>query len=52
MEENCDKMRSDRMIEWILQNKQKIDDYSDGNIQFSYRGRTLKVKDENYKNIV
>lgn len=45
------KMRSDKMIEWILKNKERIDAYTSGNIQFSFTNGTLKVKDENYDNI-
>lgn len=48
---NNNKLRSERMIEWILENKTRIDTYDNGNIQFSFIDRTLKVKDENYERL-
>lgn len=52
MENSYGKMRSDKMIEWILENKERIDRYTSGNIQFSFTNGTLKVKDESYKVII
>jgi len=37
-------MRSDRMIEWILRHKERIDSYSGGNVEFSFKGDSLKIK--------
>ena len=49
--ESGEKTRSQRMIDWIVSHKEKIDKYNSGNIQFSFVKNTLKVKDENFEDL-
>jgi len=44
--------RCQKMLKWIENNHQKIENCESGNISFNFTGRTLKVKEENYENIV
>jgi len=48
---NSNKMRSDRMIEWIFKHKERIDNYSSGNVEFSFKDDSLKIRDENFNQI-